>query len=88
VGFEPTISVLELVKTVHALDRAATVIGRLCNRTPWPQSACELYRQSDRRLSAKLVPTFADGVSQGVSVTGPYGRILCFLDRRLGNIHE
>jgi hypothetical protein len=27
VGFEPTISVLEQVKTVHALDRAATVIG-------------------------------------------------------------
>jgi hypothetical protein len=26
-GFEPTISVLERAKTVHALDRAATVIG-------------------------------------------------------------
>jgi hypothetical protein len=29
-------------------------------KTPWPQSASELYRPSDRRLSAKLVPTFAD----------------------------
>jgi hypothetical protein len=29
VGFETTITVFELVKTVHALDRAATVIGRL-----------------------------------------------------------
>jgi hypothetical protein len=29
-------------------------------RTPWPQSANEVYRPSDRRLSAKLVPTFAD----------------------------
>jgi hypothetical protein len=27
-GFEPTIPVFELTKTVHALDRAATVIGR------------------------------------------------------------
>jgi hypothetical protein len=27
VGFEPTISVIELVKTVHVLERAATVIG-------------------------------------------------------------
>jgi hypothetical protein len=26
-GFEPTISVFERAKTVHALDRAATVIG-------------------------------------------------------------
>jgi hypothetical protein len=27
VGYEPTISVLEEAKTVHALDRTATVIG-------------------------------------------------------------
>jgi hypothetical protein len=27
VGFEPTISAFERVKTVHNLDRAATVIG-------------------------------------------------------------
>jgi hypothetical protein len=27
VGFEHTISVFELAKTVHALERAATVIG-------------------------------------------------------------
>jgi hypothetical protein len=27
VGFEPTISVFERAKTVHALKRAATVIG-------------------------------------------------------------
>jgi hypothetical protein len=29
-------------------------------KTPWPEFASELYRASDRRLSAKLVPTFAD----------------------------
>jgi hypothetical protein len=27
--FEPTISVFEWAKTVHALDRAATVIGHI-----------------------------------------------------------
>jgi hypothetical protein len=31
VGFEPTIAVLERAKTVHALDRTATVICRLAN---------------------------------------------------------
>jgi hypothetical protein len=30
-GFEPTISVFELAKTIHALDRAATVSGISCN---------------------------------------------------------
>jgi hypothetical protein len=28
--------------------------------TPWPQSASELCRSSDRRTSAKLVPILAD----------------------------
>jgi hypothetical protein len=28
-------------------------------QTPWTQSASELYRPSDRRMSANLVPTFA-----------------------------
>jgi hypothetical protein len=27
-------------------------------KTPWPESASELYLPSDRRLLAKLVPTF------------------------------
>jgi hypothetical protein len=50
-------------------------------RTPWPWSAREICRQSDRYLSAKLVPTFADRGYHVVSVTDPYGRILGFLDR-------
>jgi hypothetical protein len=29
VGFEPTVQVFERAKTVHALDRAATVIGHI-----------------------------------------------------------
>jgi hypothetical protein len=51
------------------------------NSTPWPESASELYRPSDRRLSAKLVPTFADIGCHVVRVTDLYGRILGFLDR-------
>jgi hypothetical protein len=48
---------------------------------PWPVSASELYRPSDRRLSAKVVPTFADRRSDVVSVTDPFARNLNFLDR-------
>jgi hypothetical protein len=51
------------------------------NATLWPESANELYRPSDRRLSAKLVPTFADEGCHMVSVTNPHERILGFLDR-------
>jgi hypothetical protein len=49
-------------------------------QTPWSESESEVYRPSDRRLSVKLVPTFADGGCQVVSMTDPYGRILGFLD--------
>jgi hypothetical protein len=55
--------------------------GYKTKQTPWPESASELYRPSDRRLLAKLVPTFADRGRHVVSVTDPYGRILGFLDR-------
>jgi hypothetical protein len=61
-------------------------VGRRVNtktKTPWPESASELYRPSDRRISAKLLLTFADGRCHMVSVTDPYCRILCFLDRGL-----
>jgi hypothetical protein len=50
-------------------------------KTPWSESASVLYRPRDRHLSAKLVPTFAERGCHMVSVTDPYGRILCFLDR-------
>jgi hypothetical protein len=51
-------------------------------KTPWPESASELHRPSDRRLSAKWLPIFADRGWHVVSVTDSYGRILGFLDRR------
>jgi hypothetical protein len=43
-------------------------------QTPWFQSASELYRPSDRRLSAKLVPNLADRGCRVVSATNPHGR--------------
>jgi hypothetical protein len=64
----------------QGLSLLATQGGR--DHTPWPESESELYRPSDRRLSEKLVPTFADRGCHVISTTNPYGRILDFLDRR------
>jgi hypothetical protein len=53
-------------------------------KTPWSESVSELYRPSNRRLSAKLVAIFAVSADRGsyvVSVTDPCGRILDFLDQ-------
>jgi hypothetical protein len=64
------------------MPRMRGAIPPLPNASSWfVESASELYRPSDRRLSAKVVPTFADRGRHVVSVTGPYGRILEFLDR-------
>jgi hypothetical protein len=57
------------------------VSGPCLKKPPWSESARELYRPSGRRLSAKLVPTFADRGCHVVSVTDLYGRILGFLDQ-------
>jgi hypothetical protein len=54
-------------------------------RTPWNESASELCRPSDHRLSAKSVPTFVDRGCHVVRVMDPYGRNLSFLDRKLQN---
>jgi hypothetical protein len=43
-------------------------------KPPWSESASELYRPSDRRLSVKWLPTFADRGCHMVSVTDPSGR--------------
>jgi hypothetical protein len=56
--------------------------------TPWFQSASELYRPSDRSLSAKLVPTLADRWCQVVSATDPHRRNLGFLDPELLLFHS
>jgi hypothetical protein len=44
------------------------------------ESASELYRLSDRRRSAKLVPTLADRGYHVVSATRPCDRNFDFLD--------
>jgi hypothetical protein len=49
--------------------------------TPWPESANELDRPNDRRLSSKVVPTFAEKRCHVVSATDFHDRILGFLDR-------
>jgi hypothetical protein len=46
-------------------------------KTPGPHSASQLYRPSDRRLSTKLVPTFADFPNKKHWPT--YGRYLVLL---------
>jgi hypothetical protein len=47
--------------------------------TPWSESANELYLPSDRRVSAKLVPGFADrGVSRGQRGRSPTAVISVF----------
>jgi hypothetical protein len=50
--------------------------NHLIKQTPWPESASELYRPCDRRLSAKLVPTFANRGCRVVSASDPYSLIL------------
>jgi hypothetical protein len=44
------------------------------NYTPWLWSASELYRPSDHRQLAKLVPTFADRGCRVVSAKDSHGR--------------
>jgi hypothetical protein len=57
---------------------------KLCyyvKKTPRSESASELNRPSDRRLSAKRLSTFADRGCHVVSETDPYGRIFGLLER-------
>jgi hypothetical protein len=77
---------LKLVETLISRNKNSTisfktVVVHKQNKTPWSESSSELYRQSDSRLSGKLVLTFADRGCHVVSVTDSYDRILGFLDR-------
>jgi hypothetical protein len=85
-GFVPTERQSHTFNTRHTLaeilhQRQGRKLLKL-NWTPWPESASELYRPTDCHLLTKLVPIFADIGCHVVSVTGPYGRILGFLDWR------
>jgi hypothetical protein len=74
-------------KLLHIHVRSVSLLecrpARQCltELTLCPESPRELYRPSDHRLSAKLVQTCADRDCHVVSMTDPYGRILCFLGR-------
>jgi hypothetical protein len=60
-------------------SRTKSFPSYLKNSMVWVRE--RIHRPSDRRLSAKWSPTFADRGCHVVSVTNPYGRILGFLDR-------
>jgi hypothetical protein len=72
---------LDAVYPTRALTTKSSKYQQTNKQTPWSESTNELYRPSDRRLSVKWLPTFADRVRHVVSVTDTYGRILGFLDR-------
>jgi hypothetical protein len=61
VGFEPMTPVFEREKTVHALDRAATVIGR----TSVPSS---MYPKDSPRICVKTVFPRCREVSQAAKI--------------------
>jgi hypothetical protein len=79
IGFEPTIPVLERAVTACTLDRAADqrFSVSLTNELIKIRDNL-LYKPSDRRFSAKLVPTFADRGCRVVNATDPHCRILGF----------
>jgi hypothetical protein len=56
----------------------ATICSISLKKTPWSESASELCRPSDRRLSAKRLPTCADRGCHVASVADPSGRISRF----------
>jgi hypothetical protein len=57
------------------LQLAVTVVKSVDKKTSFNEvKARQLTKPSDRRLSAKLVPTFADRGCRVVSATDPYGR--------------
>jgi hypothetical protein len=71
------------------LDFLHRIILHINNqKNPWPESAGELYLPSDRRLSAKLVPTYVERGRRVDSATDPHGRILGFLDRIILHINN
>jgi hypothetical protein len=68
-------------RSVGGVSNCGSVCWPSPKKPPLPESASELYRPSDRLLSAKLVPAFADRELHVVSVTDPNGRILGCIDR-------
>jgi hypothetical protein len=79
-GTERNISTFRMNKHRQHGNRISLLFKlKKLNSVAWVRE--RTIRPSDRRLSSKLVPIFADRGSHVVSVTNPYGRILGFLDR-------
>jgi hypothetical protein len=63
------------IKTLHEIQTSFSLRRLYCwiwlegKKTPWSESSRELHRPSDRRLSAKWLPTFAKIRCHVVSVT-------------------
>jgi hypothetical protein len=68
------------VTKTHSLHAKCISVLLRPNKTKL-RSLNPLANYADRRLSVKLVPTFAERGCHVVSVTDTYGRILGFLDR-------
>jgi hypothetical protein len=69
------------VRRCSSLNLLWTKIKNKGKKAPWPGSTRELYRLSDRRLSVKLLPTFANrGVSRSPRGGSPT-TVISFLDR-------
>jgi hypothetical protein len=66
VGREGIFKPLPRYRFAQHVPGSHTLLSEIHKQSPWPESASELYRPSDRSLSAKLVPTLTDrGVSRG-----------------------
>jgi hypothetical protein len=73
-------TIFSIKKHAHVWDLVLWTLKKQL-QTPWYEPASKLHRPSDRCLSAKLVPTFADRGYHVVSMTDPNYLILGFLDR-------
>jgi hypothetical protein len=63
--YEQELQIWTRIWSSHSSAYIPEDIKQIKKQTLWPESSSELYWPSDRRLLAKLLPTFADkGVSR------------------------
>jgi hypothetical protein len=62
---------VDSIDLAQDMDKWRALVSVVMNllKTPWPESASELYGPSCRHLSVKLMPTFADKVCHVVQVS-------------------
>jgi hypothetical protein len=79
-SYDRPVSFNYFIDLLHGRKYLITITETRYKKKSWSESSSELYRPSDRLLSAKRLPTFVDRGFHVVSLTDPYGRILGFLD--------